>query len=385
MTLRFRYALLQEKQDRLLRGVDRLLNSAGLPPTAAGASNLCTPELGFATSTLPVKPLPVGCAPAVTSDGSDGGNRYHDNCGWGGGGDAGTTGGMPRKKLGGTYSPRTVSLGLNGPEVPSTASSVSPVGLAGGSDDGGSNGCAGSGDIEGCILGNGTGGGGGGGGGKGGGGSAGGGFLEDMVDMAAIQDMMAIPFNLCKTPSEREQQMLQSTANGPQNPGNVARRAGPGPGGSQPNGGGGGKPRARGSQASSVGEAAAWQPSQPTSFSRGKEVASDSQKPKSIAYAAGSSAKPPPTPPPRPPGQQSVSATLGYPMTTPVASFHPDPGFEAAGSNVRSQDDVPGRLPSWPGPYRSWLESRASDEQPPRDQEDLAGPVATNGGGPHMH
>ena len=237
--------------------------------------------------------------------------------------------------------------------------------------------------------------------------------------MAAIQDMMAIPFNLCKTPSEHEQQMLQSTANGPQRPGNVASRAGPGPDGSQPNGGGGGEPRARagpgpggrhpssggggwggdprrsaaaagrGGQASSVGEAADSDWQRPT-VDQGKEVAPDSQKPaESFAYAAGLSAEPTPTPaaappPPRRPGQQSVSATLGYLVTTPVASFQPDPRLEAAGSNVRSQEDVPGRLPAWPGPSRRWLESRVSDELPPRDHEDAAGPVATKGGRPRM-
>ena len=60
-----------------------------------------------------------------------------------------------------------------------------------------------------------------------------------MVDMALIQDMMAMPFNLCSAPSARGRKMIQPSINGHEKPGNVAGRAGPGPGGSQPSAGGG--------------------------------------------------------------------------------------------------------------------------------------------------
>ena len=368
----------QEKQDRLLRDVERLLNAAGLQPTTVDLSTL---GVGFVESTPPVVPpvkqLPVGCAPATSGDISDGGNGYHDV----GGVDASASGWMRHWLIGSKVeevrTSRGGSLGLNGPDV---SSRVSPEGLASGGNGGGS----GDGGLGGYIVGNGTVG--------GGGDSWGGGCLEDMVDMASIQDMMAMPFNLCNTPSARGQKLILTSANGHREPGTVADRAGPGPGAGQPSAGGGGNPRARagpgpGGRHPGGGGGGGGGCSHIGGVGRRDAVASEVDSQKSAesyndAADPRASAKPRPPPPARRPGQVPVTATLGYLMPTPVASSDPSTDLEATASTV--VDDFPGHAA---GPNHKWLESRArdSDELPPRagDQKAAAGSgaAAADGGG----
>ena len=287
-----------------------------------------------------------------------------------------------------------ITLGLNHPEV---ISRVPLVDVPGGGDEGDDDRFIGSNGGGDCRLGNGIDVGGDGGGGRGG-------CLEDMVDMMAVQDMMLFPFNLCSAPSaqSRGQRSIQTMVSGPMKPGKVASKAIPGPGSIQPNrDGDSGDPRrragtSRGSQADCVSKVSAWQHGSyngGVGVGPGKASELDSQKPAdSFTYTAGPSVEPPP-PPSHPPTQQleSVSATLGYSMTTPSASSCPGPGPGSTIGRRQDRDDIPGRLPAWPGPYRNWLESRDrdSEEQLPQTWEDSEATgtdaaAADGSGGRHM-
>ncbi len=185
-------SLAQEKQDRLLRGVEQLLAAAGLPPTAATASKISSPVLGFAASA----PLsfaespPVGCAPGTRGDAdNESGHRWqHD----GGGNGRGLIGGGIGATLADIYNASAVkstpeALGLKTLNSPEASSRVPVVDALPGGGGGGGGGGGRSSSRNGGGIGGGDGGDSGGGGG---------GFLSDIAAKIPFSDFKFSFFTL---------------------------------------------------------------------------------------------------------------------------------------------------------------------------------------------
>ena len=378
----------QEKQDRLIRGVEQLLAAAGLPSTTNTTNTFSSLPLGCAV----LGPLPVGCAPANSGDGGGG---YGGSWEQGSGGDGGNAGGMFRELIASKLakihpSGKKFSVPC-GPEVPSRVSALDGVPVLKKLDSCNGVGCGddtGGGDV-GCG--------------------------EQWRGQEFLEEIISIPFSLCKTPSFHQQQTMIKS---PLKPVNVAGGAGPDLSSSvsppitvsrsccdttdgRLGAADGRATIGRGSKANMNGadmdDARNWQRQGSNSNGVGKEVASDmhlQKSPGTFTEAAGPSAEvtveSPPPPPPLRPGQQTVSAMLGYlkPSPSPSPGMVPGPSQEATVESLSSsgQSAAPGRLPAWPGPYRNWLESRTSEaveelSQQTQSHEGAAGPGAAATGG----